>query len=169
MFDASEATMKVLGHDPSSVELIDKMILDRCREALGQSRLLSFIEGDPGAMLLVEFYGENEAELTRKMDALKRDIGLAYACVNIMDRAQQAAVWNVRKGGLGLLMSIRGDAKPIPFVEDPAVDPSGHGDFVRRFDEIVTSHGTTAGYYGHAAVGVFTHPAHDQFSRTAKA
>ena len=153
VFDASEATMKVLGHDPSSVELIDKMILDRCREALGQSRLLSFIEGDPGAMLLVEFYGENEAELTRKMDALQRDIGLAYACVNIMDRAGQAAVWNVRKGGLGLLMSIPGDAKPIPFVEDPAVDPSVMGDFVRRFDEIVTSHGTTAGYYGHAAVG----------------
>ena len=153
VFDASEATMKVLGHDPSSVELIDKMILDRCREALGQSRLLSFIEGDPGAMLLVEFYGENEAELTRKMDALKQDIGLAYACVNILDRAEQAAVWNVRKGGLGLLMSIRGDAKPIPFVEDPAVDPSVMGDFVRRFDEIVTSHGTTAGYYGHAAVG----------------
>ena len=153
VFDASEATMKVLGHDPSSVELIDKMILDRCREALGQSRLLSFIEDDPGAMLLVEFYGENEAELTRKMDALQKDIGLAYACVNIMDRAGQAAVWNVRKGGLGLLMSIRGDAKPIPFVEDPAVDPSVMGDFVRRFDEIVTSHGTTAGYYGHAAVG----------------
>ena len=153
VFDASVATMKVLGHDPSSVELIDKMILDRCREALGQSRLLSFIEGDPGAMLLVEFYGENEAELTRKMDALQRDIGLAYACVNILDRAGQAAVWSVRKGGLGLLMSIRGDAKPIPFVEDPAVDPSVMGDFVRRFDEIVTSHGTTAGYYGHAAVG----------------
>ena len=153
VFDASEATMKVLEHDPSSVELIDKMILDRCREALGQSRLLSFIEGDPGAMLLVEFYGENEAELTRKMDALQRDIGLAYACVNILDRAEQAAVWSVRKGGLGLLMSIRGDAKPIPFVEDPAVDPSVMGDFVRRFDEIVTSHGTTAGYYGHAAVG----------------
>ncbi len=153
VFDASEATMKVLGHDPSSVELIDKMILDRCREALGQSRLLSFIEGDPGAMLLVEFYGENEAELTRKMDALQRDIGLAYACVNILDRAEQAAVWSVRKGGLGLLMSIRGDAKPIPFVEDPAVDPSVMGDFVRRFDEIVTFHGTTAGYYGHAAVG----------------
>ena len=153
VFDASEATMKALGHDPSSVELIDKMILDRCREALGQSRLLSFIEGDPGAMLLVEFYGENEAELTRKMDALKQDIGLAYACVNILDRAEQAAVWNVRKGGLGLLMSIRGDAKPIPFVEDPAVDPSVMGNFVRRFDEIVTSHGTTAGYYGHAAVG----------------
>ena len=104
-------------------------------------------------MLVVEFYGETEAELTAKMDGLKADIGLAYACVNILDRAGQAAVWNLRKGGLGLLMSTRGDAKPIPFVEDPAVDPSVMGEFVRRFDEIVTEHGTTAGYYGHASVG----------------
>ena len=153
IFDASEATTRVLTHDPSSIELIDKMVLDRGREALGSSRNLSFIEGDPGAMLVVEFYGESEDELTSRMNALKADIGLAYACVNILDRAGQAAVWNVRKGGLGLLMSTRGDAKPIPFVEDPAVDPSVMGEFVRRFDEIVTEHGTTAGYYGHASVG----------------
>ncbi len=153
IFDASEATTRVLTHDPSSIELIDKMVLDRGREALGASRGLSFIEGDPGAMLVVEFYGESEDELESRMNALKADIGLAYACVNILDRAGQAAVWNVRKGGLGLLMSTRGDAKPIPFVEDPAVDPSVMGEFVRRFDEIVTEHGTTAGYYGHASVG----------------
>ncbi len=153
IFDASEATTRVLAHDPSSIELIDKMVLDRGREALGSSRNLSFIEGDPGAMLVVEFYGETEDELTARMNALKADIRLAYACVNILDRAGQAAVWNVRKGGLGLLMSTRGDAKPIPFVEDPAVDPSVMGEFVRRFDEIVTEHGTTAGYYGHASVG----------------
>ena len=153
IFDASEATTSVLQHEPSSIELIDKMVLDRCRAALGQSHLLSFIDGDPGAMLLVEFYGENDAELNAKMDALKADIRLAYACVNILDTAGQAAVWNVRKGGLGLLMSTKGDAKPIPFVEDPAVDPAVMGEFVRRFDEIVVEHGTTAGYYGHASVG----------------
>ena len=153
IYDASEATTRVLRHEPSSIELIDKMVLDRSREALGAARLPSFVEGDPGAMLVVEFYGETEAELTAKMDGLKADIGLAYACVNILDRAGQAAVWNLRKGGLGLLMSTRGDAKPIPFVEDPAVDPSVMGEFVRRFDEIVTEHGTTAGYYGHASVG----------------
>ena len=153
IFDASEATTRILRHNPSSVEMIDKMVLDRCRQALGPSRQLSFIEGDPGAMLLTEFYGATEAELTAKMNALQADIKLAYACVNILDRAGQAAVWNVRKGGLGLLMSTKGDAKPIPFVEDPAVDPSVMGEFVRRFDQIVTEHGTTAGYYGHAAVG----------------
>ncbi len=154
--EASEATREVLRHEPSSIEVMDKMLLDRSRESLGHSRNLSFIEGDPGALLAVEFYGESEAELTSKMDALKDDMagrGLGYAWVNILDRAGQAVVWNVRRAGLGLLMSIHGDAKPLPFVEDPAVDPEHLGEFVRRFDEIVRSHGTQAAYYGHASVG----------------
>ena len=154
--EASEATKEVLKHGPSSIELMDKILLDRSRESLGHSRNLSFIDGDPGALLAVEFYGESEAELSAKMEALKQDMAgrrLGYAWVNILDQSGQAAVWNVRKAGLGLLMSIRGDAKPLPFVEDPAVDPEHLGEFVRRFDEIVRSHGTQAAYYGHASVG----------------
>ena len=154
--EASEATREVLKHDPSSVEVMDKILLDRSRESLGHSRSMSFIEGDPGALLAVEFYGETEAELSGKMDSLKEDMTrrrLGYACVNLLDRSAQAAVWNVRKAGLGLLMSIHGDAKPLPFVEDPAVDPENLGEFVRRFDEIVHNHGTQAAYYGHASVG----------------
>jgi len=153
---AAEATREVLKHDPSSVEVMDKILLDRARESLGHSQSLSFIEGDPGALLAVEFYGESEAELEAKMSALKDDMAhrrLSYACVNLIDRGSQATVWNVRKAGLGLLMSIHGDAKPLPFVEDTAVDPENLGEFVRRFDEIVRSHNTQAAYYGHASVG----------------
>ena len=154
--EASEATRDVLKHEPSSIEVMDKILLDRSRESLGHSRNLSFIEGDPGALLVVEFYGESEAELVAKMEALKEDMArrrLGYAWVNLMDRAAQASVWNLRKAGLGLLMSIRGDAKPLPFVEDTAVEPENLGPFVRRFDEIVRNHGTEAAYYGHASVG----------------
>ena len=156
IFEASEATKEVLKHGPSSVEVLDDMVLTRSRESMGQSRNLAFVQGDPGAMLLVEFYGESERELTSKMAALKADMErqrLGYACVNLLAKADQDMVWNVRKGGLGLLMSIHGDAKPIPFVEDPAVDPENLGEFVRRFDEIVRHHDTQAGYYGHASVG----------------
>ena len=156
IFESSEATMKVLEHNPSVVEVIDKMLLDRCRGSLGFAQNLSFIEGDPGAVLLVEFYGESEAELTSKMEALQADMarqGMGYSCVNLLSKAEQSNVWNIRKAGLGLLMSIHGDAKPLPFVEDTAVDPSKLAPFVRRFDEIVRSHGTEAGYYGHASVG----------------
>ena len=154
--EASEATREILRHDPSSIEVMDKILLDRSRESIGHANSMSFIEGDPGAVLAVEFYGESEAEVTSKMDALKADMEhrrLGYACVNLLDRDAQANVWNVRKSGLGLLMSIRGDTKPLPFVEDTAVDPENLGPFVRRFDEIVRSHGTEAAYYGHASVG----------------
>ena len=154
--EASEATREVLQHPVSSIELMDKMMLDRCRESLGFAQNLSFAEGDPGALLLVEFYGESEAELTSKMEALRSDMArkrLGYACVNLMDRPSQANVWRIRTAGLGLLMSIHGDAKPLPYVEDTAVDPEKLGPFVRRFDEIVRSHNTEAGYYGHASVG----------------
>ena len=156
IFESSEATMRVLGHSPSVVEVMDKMLLDRCRGSLGFAQNLAFIEGDPGAVLLVEFYGESEAELTSKMEALRADMarqGMGYACVNLLTVPDQANVWNIRKAGLGLLMSIHGDAKPLPFVEDTAVDPSKLASFVRRFDEIVRSHDTEAGYYGHASVG----------------
>ena len=156
IFEASEATIEVLKHDPSSVEVLDKMVLDRSRESMGQSRNLAFLEGNPGAILLIEFYGESVAELTAKMNDLKQDMAhrrLGYACVNLLERADQDMVWNIRKGGLGLLMSTHGDAKPIPFVEDPAVDPEKLGEFVRRFDRIVRNHDTQAGYYGHASVG----------------
>ena len=154
--EASEATREVLKHEPSAIEVMDKVLLDRSRESLGHARDLTFIEGDPGALLAIEFYGESEAELTAKMESLKQDMArkrLGYACINMLDRADQGSVWKVRKGGLGLLMSVHGDAKPLPFVEDAAVDPENLGPFVRRFDEIVRSHGTEAAYYGHASVG----------------
>lgn len=162
IFQASEAVKEILNHGPSSIEIMDKNVLDRSQQSLGLGNAMSIIERDPvtgqnpGAILAIEFYGESEGELTAKMEALKHDLArrrLGYACVNLLDRASQTNVWNVRKNGLGLLMSMRGDAKPLPFVEDTAVDPETMGEFVRRFDEIVRNHGTEAAYYGHASVG----------------
>ena len=156
IFGASEAVKDILQHDPSSVEIMDRNVLERSRASTGLGSNMAFVEGNPGAMLVVEFYGETETELTDKTDKLKEDMarrGHGYACVNLHDRAAQASVWAVRKNGLGLLMSVHGDAKPLPFVEDTAVDPENMGEFVRRFDEVVRNHQTEAAYYGHASVG----------------
>ena len=156
IFQASEAVKEILNHGPSSIEIMDKNVLDRSRQSMGLATAMAFIQGDPGAILAVEFYGESEGEVAAKMEGLKADMErrrLGYACANLLDRAAQANVWAVRKNGLGLLMSMHGDAKPLPFVEDTAVDPENMGEFVRRFDEIVRNHGTEAAYYGHASVG----------------
>ena len=156
IFGASEAVQHILEHCPSSIEIMDWNVLERSRASTGLGNNMAFIEGAPGAILVVEFYGETDAELTDKTTKLKDDmarLGHGYATVNMLDRAGQASVWAVRKQGLGLLMSMHGDAKPLPFVEDTAVDPGNMGDFVRRFDEVVRNHETEAAYYGHASVG----------------
>ena len=156
MVQACEATWEILQHKPAAVELIGRMILDRCRDSLGFARLMDFVEGEPDALLVVEFNADSEAELSGKLETFKENRnrkGLGYACVTVTDSAVQARVWALRSAGLGLLMSIRGDFKPLPYVEDTAVDPEKLGEYVRRFNEVVKAHGTKAGYYGHASVG----------------
>ncbi len=156
MVRACEATWEILKHKPNTIELIGRMILDRCRESLGFSRLLAPIEGEPDALLVVEFSGESDTEVLDKIEKLRDDMarkGLAYACVQLTDSRDQANVWALRAAGLGLLMSTRGDSKPLPYVEDTAVDPEHLGEFIARFDQVVKAHDTQAGYYGHASVG----------------
>ena len=156
MAEACDATWEILQHSPAAVELIGRMILDRCRSSLGFSRLMDFVEGEPDALLVVEFAGDSEAEVSGKLAAFREHFErrrVGYACVNLTEPSAQANVWALRSAGLGLLMSTRGDFKPLPYVEDTAVDPQRLGEYVRRFEEIVKAHGTKAGYYGHASVG----------------
>ncbi len=154
--EAMEATVATLELDPAAVELVDDLIVRQARGNLEYARLMDFVEGEPGALLLVEFYGDSEAEVQAKLDRLDARMargGLGYAAPRMTDPAEQARVWAVRKAGLGLMMNVRGGAKPLPFVEDTAVAPERLPEYVRRFDEIVRGHGTSAGYYGHASVG----------------
>ncbi len=156
IIESMEATVEVLHEEPSAMEMVDKLILDMTRSSIGYARRLNFVEGDPAALLLVEFFGDSEAELEAKLDRLEQRIqraSLGYAVRRLISHEDQANVWAVRKAGLGLLMGMKGDAKPLPFVEDTAVAPERLPEYVRRFDEIVKAHDTYAGYYGHASVG----------------
>ena len=154
--EAAHATVAALKHDVSAIELVGEAIIDRCRESIGYSKLLDRVIGDPGAILMVEFYGDSVAELDAKLEALASDLlatGLAYSVPTTTDNGEQARWWRIREAGLGLLMSVKGDAKPVAIVEDTAVPPEKLADYLTRFDAIVQSHGTTAAYYGHASVG----------------
>lgn len=152
-----EAMQPILDCNPTAVELIDKTILGMAQGSLEFSRLTSFIQGEPEALLAVEFYGETETELYEQINHLEKtmkDNGFGYAYVSCFTPEEKAQVWETRKAGLGLLMGMKGDAKPIGFVEDAAVPIKNLPEYVRRFDEIVRSHDTTASYYAHASVGL---------------
>ena len=153
---AMEATVATLEEQPDAVEHMGEMIISQARQSLGFSRNLSFLEGNPTDILVVEMTGESIPEVEAKLDKLEKRMKTGsrpYATTRLMSAQQQAQVWAMRQAGLGLMMNIPGSAKPLPFVEDTAVSPEKLPEYVKRFDEIVNKNGTTAGYYGHASVG----------------
>lgn len=156
LIESMEATVAALDLGPAAVELIGSMIIRQAKSNLAYSRITGFIEGDPEALLVIEMAADDEREVRAKLDTLGDTLarrGLGYAFLKLTRPEDQEKVWDVRKAGLGLMMNVPGDAKPLPFVEDCAVSPERLPDFVRKFDEIVSANGTEAGYYGHASVG----------------
>ena len=156
LIESMEATVAALELDPTAIEHIGGMIVRQAQSNLEYSRMTGFIEGSPDSLLVVEFTGESESEVESKVNGCEAQMakrGLGYSTKKLLTPSEQAMVWNVRKAGLGLMMNVPGDAKPLPFVEDTAVPPETLPQFVERFDEIVKEHGTEAGYYGHASVG----------------
>src|SRR5262245_42093723 len=154
--ESINATDTILPFKPSAIELVDDLILNLARNSLEISRQMDFVEGHPGAILLVEFYGDSESDVRSRVEgveaALKRE-KLGYAYVRSFDAAEQTRIWKLRKAGLGLLLGMKGERKPIAFVEDCAVDPSKLSEFFVRFRDVIHKYDTTAGYYGHASVG----------------
>ncbi len=157
LIEAMEAVQPILECHPTAVELIDDSIIKMTKESLEFSRVSNFIQGDPEAILAVEFYGETEEELLNQLEVLEKkmkSLGLGYAFVRCLTADQKAKVWETRKAGLGLLMGMKGDHKPVGFVEDAAVPIEHLPEYVRRFAKIVEDHDTTAAYYAHASVGL---------------
>jgi len=158
---ALESVQAILETDPASVELLDEMILNLTRGNLELSRRRAFVRGSPKALLMVEYYSDSVSELSHRLDALEsklRASGHGVEYVKLLDPAQQADVWSVRKAGVGLLLGVRpgattGDRKPIAFVEDAAVPVEKMPAFIRQFEAVLKRHDTTAGIYAHASVG----------------
>jgi FAD/FMN-containing dehydrogenase/Fe-S oxidoreductase len=160
-FDDLEAAMEavplILESQPVAIEVLDKMMLDLTRDRLEYRRLLTFIEGDPAIVLLVEYAGDQDKELETGIIRLRRKLKEnkhREPVIIVKDPIEQAKVWHVRKLGLGILMSIRGDAKPIPFIEDAAVPVEHLADYVTQIYEYSKSVGVDrVAMYAHASAG----------------
>jgi FAD/FMN-containing dehydrogenase/Fe-S oxidoreductase len=154
LLPALETGTDILELEPSAVELVDEMVMDLARKSLEYSRRMHFVQGNPKALIIVEFSGESEKRVNAKLDMLEKRVGpSAKPMVRVLDAAGQANVWKVRKAALPLLLGLPGDHKPIAFVEDTAVAPERIPDFIRRFEEILGSHGTIGSFYAHAGAG----------------
>ena len=125
---AAEAVLPILEHAPSTVELVDqRRSSSAAARASASPPLVALRAGRPRRLLVVEFYGDNDAEVRERLERIVADMrrrGIGYATHITTDPGEQLRIWRMREAGLGLLMSVKGDAKPIAFVEDTAVDPA---------------------------------------------
>jgi len=158
LVQSMEVTTSILEVEPSAIELMDRMLIELTRSQPGYAAQIANITGNPEAVLAVEFYGETDEELRDKVDKLEYHLRQQRLLpdtpiVRAFDPREQADIWSVRKAGLGLLMSIKGDAKPIPGIEDVAVPVEHLAEYVAGIKELCAQHGTTAAYYAHASAG----------------
>ena len=154
---AMEATRHIVELGPAAVELVDRTMIDLARAiAMFRPVVDRFVRGAPEALLLVEFADEDPAEPRRRLAALSTllgDLGAPDAVVEAIEAADQGAVWEVRKAGLDIMMSMKGDGKPISFIEDCAVRLQDLPDYTDRLNEVFARHGVAGTWYAHASVG----------------
>ncbi len=156
-FSAMDATRKIVELGPSAVELVDRTMIDLSRDIpMFRAVVDRFVQGEPAALLLTEFAGDDAADNLRRLKQLHElmgDLGFPGAVVDAIDPAFQAAVMEVRAQGLNIMMSMKGDGKPISFLEDCAVRLEDLADYTDRLTQIFEKHGTYGTWYAHASVG----------------
>ncbi|MCS6851085.1 MAG: FAD-binding protein [Gemmataceae bacterium] len=159
-FDSLAAAMASLDAclemQPSAVELLDRLLIELAQQNLGLRDTMAALRGRPAALLMVEFSGDDAAEVADRLAKLQRRLGEApgvTALVVATDPAQREPLWNLRRAAVPLLLGMHGDRKPVTFVEDTAVPPARLPEFVARFRDILHRHDTDGAFYGHASVG----------------
>ena len=145
--DACDDVPRLLTHHPSAVELIPRFIVRQARSVPAYARQMGWVIGDPAALLVVEFSGEDASALKDAVHKIGDVLTIAES------KEEQASIWNVRKVGLGLLDSRPQSARPVAFIEDCAIPVDRLGEFVREVETILSAHGTEGGIYAHASAG----------------
>ncbi len=164
-YQAMQAPQHLVTLDPTAVELVDRTMIELSREIpLFRDTVQRFVRGEPEALLLVEFAEEDQQENLRRLARLHEsmaELGFKWGdpgkqeggVVEAVDPDFQKAIWEVRKQGLNIMMSMKGEGKPVSFVEDCAVRLEDLADYTSRLTDIFRKHGTDGTWYAHASVG----------------
>ena len=152
-----EAPQHIVGLQPAAVELVDRTMIGLARSNPAFRAIVDqCVKGDPDAILLVEFAGDDRDEPVRRLKQLVElmaDRGLPGSVVEVIDPGLQRDLWEVRKAGLNIMMSMKGDGKPVSFIEDCAVPLEHLAEYTDRLTRVFEKHGTRGTWYAHASVG----------------
>jgi FAD/FMN-containing dehydrogenase/Fe-S oxidoreductase len=155
VMEAIRGNLAALKHDPTAVELMDKTILDCSKEHLSQKKNRFFLEGDPGAILIVEMVDDNESVLRERISSLENDMrmaGLGYHFPVITGK-DISRVWALRKAGLGVLSNSPEEGRPVSVIEDTSVKVEMLEDYISEFNQLLDKYELACVYHAHISVG----------------
>ncbi|NIC05536.1 FAD-binding and (Fe-S)-binding domain-containing protein [Billgrantia bachuensis] len=156
-YQAMDFTQHIVTLDPTAVELVDRTMIELSLENPSFRPVIErALIGKPEAILLVEFAGaDRDAQLASlaRLNELLADLGLPGCVVDMPEPVEQKALWDVRKAGLNIMMSMKGDGKPVSFIEDCAVPLEHLAEYTDKLTEVFHRHGTEGTWYAHASVG----------------
>jgi Fe-S oxidoreductase len=156
-YKAMDSAQHIVKLRPTAVELVDRTMIELARANPAFRPVIErALIGNPEAILLVEFAGEEREAQVRdlaRLVELMGDLGLPGSVVEMPEPRPQAELWEVRKAGLNIMMSMKGDGKPVSFIEDCAVPLEHLADYTQRLTDVFTKHGTRGTWYAHASVG----------------
>ncbi|MCH7871120.1 MAG: FAD-binding protein [Planctomycetes bacterium] len=157
LLEAVRTVKAIVDMGPSAVEILDRRVIELARRNLSIRPLCDFLEGEPEAVLIVEFQGNTQADARRKAESMAAEIERvpsAFAFPIRDDPAAMQRVWTVRKNGLGLMLGMKGDRKPLAFIEDAAVPLEVLAEYIERVMGICQRQQTEVAMYAHASVGL---------------
>ena len=157
VLEAISSVETMLEHKPSAVEILDSTVVQLSKENLTTKHHCHFIEGAPAAIMIVEFYGDTPEEVLdrpKEMIAQLKAKNFGYAYPLFPEGEAYEDVWVIRKKGLGLMLGIKGNKKPLAFIEDAGIPAEHLPQYIDEVLKVCRKHGTEAAMYAHASVGV---------------
>ncbi len=156
-YKAMDSAQHIVKLKPAAVELVDRTMIELARANPAFRPVIErALIGKPEAILLVEFAGEERDDQLRdlaRLVELMADLGMPGSVVEMPEPRPQSELWEVRKAGLNIMMSMKGDGKPVSFIEDCAVPLEHLADYTQRLTDVFGKHGTRGTWYAHASVG----------------
>jgi FAD/FMN-containing dehydrogenase/Fe-S oxidoreductase len=153
--ESLRANLIAVKYNISASELIDHYILECTKNNIEQQKNRFFVEGDPGAILVIEFARNTREEViadARRCEEEMKAAGLGYHFPLVFG-PDAKRIWTLRKAGLGLLGNLPGDEKAVPVIEDTAVDVNDLPAYIHDFNEILKKHDLYSVHYAHAGSG----------------
>lgn len=157
LMEAIQSVTPILAFRPAAIEILDDTVVRLSRENLMTQRACHFIEGEPAAILIVEFYSDDQSDVRQRpleMIAALKAKGIGYAYPFFEEGPEYEDVWLIRKKGLGLMLGIKGDKKPLAFIEDAGIPTEVLPEYIEKVLAVCKKHQTEAAMYAHASVGV---------------